>query len=106
MGHGGLRRLHRRLLPDDDELFNTTVSFNQGGFSDPKLDQDILNSEFSSSNTAVQKELTLVTYDQPGLFQPNEDRLRAFSDKLSGPPSSFFSATQEQYSPEYWYFKS
>ncbi len=91
--------------PTTNELFNTTGSFNQGGFSDPKLDQDILNSEFSSSNTAVQKELTLVTYDQPGLFQPNEDRLRAFSDKLAGPPASFYSATQEQYSPEYWYFK-
>ena len=54
----------------------------------------------------MQKELTLVTYLQPGLFQPNEDRLRAFSDKLSGPAASFFDATQEQYSPEYWYFKS
>jgi peptide/nickel transport system substrate-binding protein len=91
--------------PTTNELFNTTGSFNQGGFSNAQLDQDILNSEFSSSNTAVQKELTLVTYEQPGLFQPNEDRLRAFSDKLSGPAASFFSATQEQYSPEYWYFK-
>jgi peptide/nickel transport system substrate-binding protein len=91
--------------PTTNELFNTTGSINQGGFSNAQLDQDILNSEFSSSNTAVQKELTLVTYEQPGLFQPNEDRLRAFSDKLSGPAASFFSATQEQYSPEYWYFK-
>jgi peptide/nickel transport system substrate-binding protein len=69
------------------------------------VDQDILNSEFSANNTAVQKELTLVTYEQPGLFEPNEDRLRAFSDKLSGPAASFFDATQLQYSPEYWYFK-
>jgi peptide/nickel transport system substrate-binding protein len=92
--------------PTTNELFNTTGSFNQGGFSNAQLDQDILNSEFSSSNAAVQKELTLVTYLQPGLFQPNEDRLRAFSDKLSGPAASFFDATQEQYSPEYWYFKS
>jgi peptide/nickel transport system substrate-binding protein len=92
--------------PTTNELFNTTGSFNQGGFSNPALDQDIINSEFSPSNTAVQKELTLVTYLQPGLFQPNEDRLRAFSDKLSGPAASFFDATQEQYSPEYWYLKS
>jgi peptide/nickel transport system substrate-binding protein len=92
--------------PTTNELFNTTGSFNQGGFSNPALDQDIVNSEFSPSNTAVQKELTLVTFLQPGLFQPNEDRLRAFSDKLSGPAASFFDATQEQYSPEYWYFKS
>ena len=33
--------------PTTNELFNTTGSFNQGGFSNPKLDQDILNSEFS-----------------------------------------------------------
>ncbi len=91
--------------PTTNELFNTTGSFNQGGFSNPQLDTDIVNSEFSPNNTAVQKELTLVTYVQPGLFQPNEDRLRAFSDKLSGPAASFVDATQEQYSPEYWYFK-
>jgi peptide/nickel transport system substrate-binding protein len=91
--------------PTTNELFNTTGSFNQGGFSNPQVDQDILNSEFSANNTAVQKELTLVTYEQPGLFEPNEDRLRAFSDKLSGPAASFFDATQLQYSPEYWYFK-
>ena len=91
--------------PTTNELFNTTGSFNQGGFSLPQLDKDILNSEFSLNNTAVQKELSLVTAEQPGLFQPDEDRLEAFKDKLSGPAASFFDATQYQYSPEYWYFK-
>ncbi len=33
--------------PTTNELFNTTGSFNQGGFSNAQLDQDILNSEFS-----------------------------------------------------------
>ncbi|MGP8208181.1 MAG: ABC transporter substrate-binding protein [Acidimicrobiales bacterium] len=91
--------------PTTNELFNTTGSFNQGGFSLPQLDKDILNSEFSLNNRAVQTELSLVTAEQPGLFQPDEDRIEAFKDTLSGPAASFFDATQYQFSPEYWYFK-
>ena len=91
--------------PTTNELFNTTGSFNQGGFSDPQVDKDIQNSEFSLSNSAVQTELALVTAQQPGLFQPDEDRITAFKDTLSGPAASFEDASQYQFSPEFWYFK-
>jgi peptide/nickel transport system substrate-binding protein len=90
--------------PTTNELFNTTGSFNTGGFSNPALDAAILNSEFSLNSLAVDKELSLVTKLQPGLFQPNEDRIYAFKNGISGPPTSFSDATQEQWSPEYWYF--
>lgn len=90
--------------PTTNNVFNTTGSYNFGGFSNPALDQAVKNSEFSSSPTALQHELSLVTQLQPGLFQPNEDRIYAFRNTLSGPPAGFAAATQLQYSPEYWYY--
>lgn len=90
--------------PTTNEVFNTTGSFNIGGFANPELDAAIHNSEFSPDPNAVQKELGLVTKLQPGLFEPNEDRIYAFKSNISGPPAEFADATQEQYSPEYWYF--
>jgi peptide/nickel transport system substrate-binding protein len=92
------------LYPTTNEIFNTEGSFNIGGFNNPQLDADIHNSQYSTDNSALQKELKLVEHLQPALFQPNEDRLYAFKNTLSGPPSSFEDATQLQYSPEYWYF--
>jgi len=93
------------LYPTTDELFNTTGSFNQGGFSDPAINTAIHNSEYSLSSDAVKTELGLVTAAQPGLFQPNPDLVYAYKDTLSGPPSSFESASDYQYEPNYWYFK-
>lgn len=90
--------------PTTNEIFNTTGSFNIGGFSNPALNAAIHNSEFSLNNSALTKELELVTKVQPGLFQPVEDRIYAFSKSLSGPAASFADATQQQFSPEYWYF--
>jgi len=90
--------------PTTNEIFNTTGSFNIGGFSDPAVDKAILDSEFSTSNSALTHELSLVTELQPALFQPTEDRIYAFKSSLSGTAASLASSTQEQYSPEYWYF--
>jgi peptide/nickel transport system substrate-binding protein len=91
--------------PTTNGLFNSSGSFNQGGFSDPLVDKDVLGSAFSSSSSALTKELYLVTLEQPGLFQPEEDRVTAFKDTLGGPPASFEGSSQLQFSPEYWYFK-
>jgi peptide/nickel transport system substrate-binding protein len=92
------------LYPTTNELFNTTGSFNDGGFSVPAVDADILASASSNNPNAVKKELTEVTKEQPGLFQPNSDYIYAFKKGLSGPAASFAESSQLQYGPEYWYF--
>jgi peptide/nickel transport system substrate-binding protein len=94
-----------QLYPSTDQLFNSEGSFNFGGFSDRAVDASIQASEYSLDDNAVKAQLGLVTAAQPGLFQPNPDLLFAFKGSLSGPPSSFESASQYQYEPNYWYFK-
>jgi hypothetical protein len=68
------------------------------------VDADITASANSLNATALKKELSDVTRLQPGLFQPNADLIYAFKKNLAGPAASFESASQYQYSPEYWYF--
>lgn len=92
------------LYPTTNELFNTTGSFNQGGFSIPKVDKDILDSANSLNANAVKTELSDVTHYQPGLFEPEPDLVFAIKKNLSGPPASFASMSQYQPEPEYWYF--
>jgi peptide/nickel transport system substrate-binding protein len=92
------------IYPTTNELFNTTGSFNEGGFSDPTIDKDILNSANSLNPDALTTELAAVSKYQPGLFQPIEDEIWAFKNNLSGPPASFSSLSQLQPLPEYWYF--
>jgi len=92
------------LYPTTNELFNTTGSFNQGGFSNKTVDADILASANSSNPNAIKTELSEVTHLQPGLFQPNPDLIYAFKNGIGGPPASFAAASQYQYEPNYWYF--
>jgi peptide/nickel transport system substrate-binding protein len=92
------------LYPTTNELFNTTGSYNIGGYSDPIADADINASVNSLDNSAVYKELSYITAQQPGMFQPNADLIFAFKNTLHGPANSFSSASQYQYEPEYWYF--
>jgi len=92
------------LYPTTNELFNTTGSYNLGGYSNPQVNKDIQNSLTSLSSSAVQKEIALVTAQQPGLFQPNADLVFAISKKISGPPADFENMSQYVITPEYWYF--
>ena len=92
------------LYPTTNELFNTTGSFNQGDFSVPVIDKDILNSANSLNTSAVKTELSAVTHYQPGLFQPEPDLIFAIKKNLSGTPASFAAMSQYQPEPEYWYF--
>ena len=93
------------LYPTTNELFNTTGSFNEGGFSNKTIDQDILNSANSLNTSAVKKELSDVARLMPGLFQPEPDLIFAIKNTLSGTPASFEAMSQYQPEPEYWYFK-
>ena len=93
------------IYPTTNELFNTTGSFNLGGFSNATVDQDILNSANSTNNNAVKIELEEVAKELPGLFQAEPDLIFAIKNTLSGPASSFESMSQYQPEPNYWYFK-
>jgi peptide/nickel transport system substrate-binding protein len=90
--------------PTMNGIFNTTGSFNLGSYSDPKADALIKASTTSSDPNAVKKEAAYLTEQQPGLFQPGNDRIRVWKKTLSGPPASFESLTQFQLTPELWYF--
>jgi peptide/nickel transport system substrate-binding protein len=85
-------------------IFNTTGSYNIGGYSDPQADS-LMNASVSSSNPdAVKNESSYLTQQQPGLFQPLEDRIWVWSKSLSGPPVSIQALTQFQLFSEEWYF--
>jgi len=70
--------------PTTNELFNTRVR-STGRFQQPCSGQDIINSSSRQQHGGA-KRAHLVTYLQPGLFQPNEDRLRpsATSSRTGG----------------------
>ncbi len=92
------------IYPTTNEIFNTTGSFNDGGFSNPTIDADITASASSLNANAVKKELSDIARLQPSLFEPEPDLIVAWKTNLSGPPSSFASLSQYQPQPEYWYF--
>jgi peptide/nickel transport system substrate-binding protein len=93
------------IYPTTDEIFNTTGSFNQGGFSDKRADKLIEESKFSNNPDAVKNEASYITHILPGIFGPNEDRISAWKG-ISGPPDSFSSLSQFGFTPEYWYIPS
>jgi peptide/nickel transport system substrate-binding protein len=85
-------------------IFNTTGTYDIGGYSDPKADA-LMNASVSSSNPdAVKNEASYLTQQQPSLFQPNQDRIAVWIKTLSGPPATFQALTQNYVSPEMWYF--
>lgn len=90
--------------PTTNQIFNTTGSYNFGGYSDPQADKLIQNSVFGSDPKAVSKEAAYITTAAPAIFQPNTSNVIAISTKISGPPDSFSNITQYRMSPEYWYF--
>ena len=49
------------LYPTTDTIFNTTGSFNSGGYSDPTADALITDSVNSSNPNAVKNEISYIT---------------------------------------------
>jgi peptide/nickel transport system substrate-binding protein len=92
--------------PTTNEVFNTTGSFNIGGYSDPKADQLILASTIGASASAVTAEASYLTSQQPSLFQAGPDNIAVWKKTISGDPASFESLTQYQNPAEYWFVKS
>ena len=90
--------------PTTNEIFNTTGSYDFGGYSDPKADALINNSVYGSDPNAVSKEAAYLTTQLPAIFQPLPDSVIAWKSTLSGPQDSFSSLTQYRLFPEFWYF--
>jgi peptide/nickel transport system substrate-binding protein len=90
-------------------VFNSTGSFNVGGYADPTADSDITASITSPQIAAVTAEAQYLTQEQPALFQPLPDdafgtaAILVWKKTVSGPPASFESLTQPIWEPELWF---
>jgi peptide/nickel transport system substrate-binding protein len=86
------------------DIFNTPGTLNIGGYGDQKADTLMNASVASPDPNAVKNEAAYLTQQQPGLFQPLEDRVWVWHKTISGPPSTFQTLTQFRFYPEQWYF--
>ncbi|HEY2506003.1 MAG TPA: ABC transporter substrate-binding protein [Streptosporangiaceae bacterium] len=90
--------------PTTEEIFNTTGSFNIGGYHSTKADSLINDSINASNPTAVKNEAAYIAENLPALFQPEADHVYAWKTSMSGPQASFWELTQFSINPEQWYF--
>jgi peptide/nickel transport system substrate-binding protein len=92
------------IYPTTEDIFNTTGSFNIGGYSSPQANALINASVFGTNPLAVKNEASYLAVNLPALFQPEADHVYAWTSKLSGPQSSFWELAQFSLNPEEWYF--
>lgn len=93
--------------PTTLNIFNTTGSFNFGGWNDKKADQLINDSVYSSDPKAVTKEAEYLTDQQPAFFDPATDYIYATLKNLSATDVGALSGmTQFQPLPQDWFFTS
>jgi peptide/nickel transport system substrate-binding protein len=86
--------------------FDSSGGGNLGSYRNPAADKLIAASVASGDPAAVKAEAAFLTADQPGLFQPNQDKVVAWKNNLSGTSASFANLTQLSLTPEFWYFTS
>ncbi len=92
------------LYPTGEDIFNTTGSFNIGGYSSATANALINQSLYGTNPKAVNNEAAFYATDLPGLFQPEADHVYAWKDTLSGTQASFWELAQFSLNPEQWYF--
>ncbi len=85
-------------------VFDTAGGSNSGSYHNPIVDHLINASVTSGDPAAVRAEAAFLTADQPGLFQPNQDKMVVWKTNLSGAPASFANLTQLSLTLEFWYF--
>ncbi len=90
--------------PTTNQIFNSTGSYDFGGYTDKKLDALVNASVYGSDPAAVSKEASYLTQQLPAIFQPLPDNVYAWKTTLSGPPESFSSLTQYRLFAEFWHF--
>ncbi|HLY49954.1 MAG TPA: ABC transporter substrate-binding protein [Solirubrobacteraceae bacterium] len=89
--------------PTQNSIFNSTGSFNSGGYVDPKMDQLIQASVYGSDPNAVTKEASYEAQALPALFLPNYDYIWAVSKRVGGAPASYLALTQYAFWPQFWW---
>jgi peptide/nickel transport system substrate-binding protein len=90
--------------PTTFNIFNTTGSLNEGGYSDPKADELINASVYGADTDAVKDEASYLAEQLPALFEPNYDLLFAVKKNIAGTtPNAFTSLTQYNWNPGEWY---
>ena len=85
-------------------VFNGPGAENEGSYNNPTANTLINASVTSGNPAAVEAEASFLTENQPGLFQPDANYVAVWKKDLSGPQPSFAILTQEDLTPEYWYF--
>lgn len=94
------------LYPTANTIFNTTGSYNEGGYSDPTADKLINASVYGNDPNALVNESNYLGKNLPAIFQPSQDIIYAWKKTLQGPANSFANLTQYYLTPEDWYFTS
>jgi peptide/nickel transport system substrate-binding protein len=89
--------------PTQNSIFNTTGSFDSGGYSDPKMNALINASVYGSNPNAVTQEASYEAQALPALFLPNSDYIWAVSNRVSGTPQSWLGQTQYGFWPQFWW---
>jgi peptide/nickel transport system substrate-binding protein len=88
--------------PNGSGVFNTNAISNYGGYSSPKMDQLINETEYGSSPSAFFAYEDYVAQQLPWLWLPNQSSVIVYKSNLAGvAPSSPFDFTLN---PEVWYY--
>jgi peptide/nickel transport system substrate-binding protein len=88
--------------PNGSGVFNTNAISNYGGYSSPKMDQLINETEYGSSPSAFFAYEDYVAQQLPWLWLPNQSSVVLYKSNLAGvAPSSPFDFTLN---PEVWYY--
>jgi peptide/nickel transport system substrate-binding protein len=89
--------------PTQNSIFNTTGSFNSGGYIDAKMNALINASVYGSNPNAVTQEASYEAQALPALFLPNSDYIWAVSNRVGGTPQSWLGQTQYGFWPQFWW---
>jgi peptide/nickel transport system substrate-binding protein len=82
------------IYPTQNSIFNTTGSYDFGGYSNATTDKLINDSVYSPNPDAVTQEAAQETSNVAALFFPNPDLIYAVNNKVGGPPGAFAALTQ------------
>ena len=90
------------LYPSGEQFFATGAPYNQGGYSNPKMNQLINATEYGSSKQAFYAYENYANEQLPWLYLPNQSFVNAYKSNLGGfAPLNPFSGS---INPEDWYY--
>jgi peptide/nickel transport system substrate-binding protein len=90
------------LYPSGEQFFATGAPYNQGGYSDPKMNSLINTTEYGSSTQAFYTYEDYANQQLPWLYLPDQSFVNAYKSNLGGfAPLNPFSGS---INPEAWYY--